>query len=227
MKKFMTIAVFLFSINAVSEVLKTGFCRPELHSKVYIQNDFEQGFPREVIFTCKYKCMLIDGVKDFLGTTRTSISNQRDDAYKTTCQGVRVKPVFYGYDFDGVEDFYIHDSDSREIKNWAYENIGFNFEEEKKKLLKLKENLNQIIKGYEVAAQSGTEYAPIFAKARELLLPIYNELPNKTAELNSALDQIVDQDGVIGDINKSEQMALTALKALTKWRLPYFKNTLF
>lgn len=227
MKKFMTIAVFLFSINAVSEVLKTGFCRPELHSKVYIQNDFEQGFPREVIFTCKYKCMLIDGVKDFLGTTRTSISNQRDDAYKTTCQGVRVKPVFYGYDFDGVEDFYIHDSDSREIKNWAYENIGFNFEEEKQKLLKLKENLNQIIQGYEVAAQSGTEYAPIFAKARELLLPIYNELPFKTSELESALHKIVAQEGITNDVYKPEQMALTALKSLTKWRLPYFKNTLF
>lgn len=221
--RVLTLVVFM-NISYVYGALEPGHCEPDIYSKKYIQNDYQQGWPRTVEFTCEYKCNTGTSVISLIGTTSSLITNERDEAHNTTCQGVQVNRVSYGYNFDEVKSFYIHDSVTPELKDYAYERLGFNFKIERKKLMELKADLKQVIQGYTVAGESGTVYAPSFVRASVVLQEIEKELPLMTKSLDKYLAEIVLRGGVVGNIGEDQDMALTVLKSLAKWRLPYLEN---
>lgn len=166
--------------------------------------------------------MTNSGLEKVQGTSTVTVSNINSDAKQVVCQGVQVKQVSWGYDFGGVKPFYIFDSNTKELRDFGRDKIGFKGPLEKEKLKLLKQNLEQVVRGYMVAGQSGTEYAESFKGAAKKIDLITKELPKSTKLLQYYLDQIMDRRGEIVSENSVDSLVLRVIFSSANWRLPIF-----
>lgn len=67
---------------------------------------------------------MIDSKRYISTISKVTVTSMDDDALSIVCQGVKVKKVSWGYDFDKVEPFYAYQSNFLEIKRWAFENVN-------------------------------------------------------------------------------------------------------
>ncbi|MEA9356670.1 hypothetical protein SHI21_10660 [Bacteriovorax sp. PP10] len=197
-------------------------CSPLPATKKYLSTDFH-GYPRDVAFDCVYECNKDETIYPVNAISKVHINTVDEDALMTTCQGVVVKKTKWGYDFDKVVPFYAADTNLVEIKKWAFANVEFDPATnplEKAKLLKLKEDLNQISTSYIIAGTSGGEATKYFLEAGKLLTEIAKGLPMNTKLLDEVLQKIIESKGETKAPGTSEALVEMMLSSAASWRIP-------
>lgn len=224
-KKIITFLLSTFIMAGVwaksTPQLQNNFCRPIIDSKKYIQNDFKAPYPKTIKFECTYECMANNEVTSITALSTIRVNTIEDDAYSVVCQGVKVKKVAWGYDFDGIELFYGYDTQLKEIKKFSFDNISTNNPEEIKRLTTLKATLEQVAQSYaQAGASAGGEYAKNFGEAAMQLTEIANDLPYNSQKLNLAIKQIVINRGVIAPDAKAQSLVDRMIISAAAWRIP-------
>lgn len=215
MKNFITTLFLVLSTSAFAgETLKDNFCLPRVDSKRYIQNDFHAAYPKTVKFECTYECMANGRVELVTGPMTVQVTSMDSDAKDVVCQGVKVKKVSWGYDFDGVEAFYAYQTGIKQIKAFAFANVNRNNKIEKQLLEDLKMNLNKVIAAYIMTR------VPHFTEAALILDSIAKELPASTKTLDKYTDIVVKQNGKIAFDSTAESLVLMNVSSNAAWRVP-------
>ncbi len=197
-------------------------CSPVMDSKVYSTTDFH-AYPRKVVFECAYKCNSNGRIDTIRGTTSVVISNMQEDASGTTCQGVMMKKVPWGYDFDKVEPFYAPETGIPELKNWAFQNISFNPKTnpmEKERLEALKKDLYTVAGAFIMAGVNGGAATAHFKEAGMKLSNIGDGLPMNTKLLDEEIKQIIVNRGQAGAAGTVDSLTTPMLKSAAGWRIP-------
>lgn len=185
----------LSALNAYSSTsMDLGTCTPDYSSKKYIKNNFQENYPKDVVFKCNYSCKSKNGIDLVVGISRMTISSVSEDAKRVVCDGVKVKKVPWGWDFDGVEPFYAYDTRVDEIKKWAFANIDKNNKYELSLLKKLKRVLTEAARGYLVVNIKGYEYYP---EAGSILLDIASGLPQDTKKLDFYINSLKQNSSML------------------------------
>lgn len=193
-------------------------CNPLPATKKYLSTDFH-GYPRDVAFECTYECNSENTIHSINAVSRVHISTIDEDALMTTCQGVVVKKTKWGYDFDKVVPFYAADTNLIELKKWAFDNVDFNpitNPLEKAKLVKLREDLNQISASYILAGASGGPATKYFIEAGNDLAEIAKGLPMNT----KVLDEFIQNIGEAKAPGTAEALVKMILSSAVSWRIP-------
>lgn len=190
-----------------------NFCSPRLNSKRYISTDFDS-YPRTVEFECTYDCRNGGRTDQVLGITKVRVTNMDEDATMTACQGVKIKKVSWGYDFDKIEPFYAFDTKIKEIKHYAFDHLSFSNPAEKTFLKTLKENLTTISKNYRSVP------AVEFQKAASRLEDIVSELPSKTTRLEEEVKKIIEKKGHIPLDGSAQSLISANINSFAAWRIP-------
>lgn len=197
-------------------------CSPLPATKKYLSKEFHS-YPRDVVFDCVYECNKDETIYSVNAISKVHINTIDEDALMTTCQGVVVKKIKWGYDFDKVVPFYAPDTNLIELKKWAFANVEFNPATnplEKTKLLKLKEDLNKISRSYIIAGTSGGQSTKYFVEAGITLAEIAKGLPMNTKVLDEVLQRIIEHSGESKASGTSEALIEMMLSSAASWRIP-------
>lgn len=209
------LSILFFTLGAyASSEIPLNHCSPRLDSKRYIDSDFSVQYPRRVKFECLYECQLSEGLELVSATKDVLIRNMEDDATMTACQGVQVKKVSWGWDFDRIVPFYAYDTVMREMKTFAFSRINQKNETEIKFLVKLKTTLKQVAGAFKVTGVAN------FQEAALRMEKIADELPLKTKELDLAINEIVKLKGKLPAPSSAQGLLLMNINTHAAWRIP-------
>lgn len=189
-------------------------CAPQVQSKRYIDSDFSSKYPRSVKFECNYDCNVNGQIEVVPSIRDVRVHNMDEDAKLTGCQGVQVKKVAWGYDFDKIVPFYAYATDMKEMKQFAFEFIDQKNKTEEEWLTKLKGALQTVSAAYRVTG------VPNFINAAVALEKITAELPAKTKTLDKYISEIVQLHGKIPPIYETRGLILANINAHAAWRIP-------
>ncbi len=189
-------------------------CAPQIQSKRYIESDFSSKYPRSVKFECNYDCHVNGKIEVVPSIRDVRVHNMDEDAKLTGCQGVQVKKVAWGYDFDKIVPFYAYATDMKEMKRFAFEFIDPKNSTEVEFLKHLKENLQTVSSAYRVTG------VPNFINAAFVLEKITAELPDTTKTLDKYISEIVQLKGKIPPVFETHGLILTNINAHAAWRIP-------
>jgi len=188
-----------FAFASSKDVMpENNYCSPIIDSKKYLSNDFSLVYPRKAQFECTYRCKANGKMSTVIAVSNVTVNSMEDDALNVVCQGVLVKRVTWGYDFDKIEPFYAFETRLNEIKRWAFENINQDPKVNSKEieLLKtLKTNLYTMSASFISAGQNGGASTAYFLEAGQRLSKIADGLPNNTKLLDEAIRQIIVNKG--------------------------------
>ena len=127
---------FIAILNSVVAYgLEDNFCVADEASKKYLSDHFSKPYPKKVKFSCIYKCRKESSFQTIKGISEITVNNLQGDATRVVCQGVRVKKVSYGFEFDKTIPFYAHEAQTPQVKAWADLNISHANSYEYSKLL--------------------------------------------------------------------------------------------
>lgn len=213
MKTLIAVALAL-SATVSHATLSEGHCAPLVDSKVYITNNFTAPYPKTVEFKCTYECMNQRAIEKVVATSAVRVNSVSDDAQLVVCQGVKTKPVPWGWDFDGIAPFYAFAAAMPELKEYAFERVTRNPTTEAKLLAELKATLTT------VGLSFRTTGVAAFVAAGDELLAIAGELPQKTTRLERAIKLIVERRGVIPSDASTFSLWAMQLKTHAYWRVP-------
>ncbi len=208
------ILLFCIGLNSYA-ALNKGECIADPASKRYLSSDFSSTYPKTTRFSCVYKCKAANGIVNVKGTSTIKTYNIADDAKRIVCQGVSVKQVSWGYDFDKVEKFYSHATKIKEVKEFAINNFEVFSSASRHLVDRLKLNLIEVSKSYAIAGQNSNE----FAQAANLLKELSDSLDSDFQLLNYYLQIIEDLNGDIGSEFSAMNLVLNYLKAEAFWAL--------
>lgn len=209
------LSILFFTLGAYANTeIALNHCSPRIDSKRYIETDFSTQYPRRVKFECLYECQLKEGVELVSAIKDVVIRNSEDDATMTACQGVQVKKVTWGWDFDKVVPFYAFDTNMREMKAFAFSRINNKNETEINYLLKLKTVLKQVATSFKTTGVAN------FIEAGLRMDKIADELPLKTKELDYEINEIVRAKGKLPSITSSRGLVLMNISSHAAWRIP-------
>ncbi|MBY0415178.1 MAG: hypothetical protein K2Q18_13490 [Bdellovibrionales bacterium] len=200
---------------------QTEQCSAVMDSKVYLSSDFH-GYPRNVKFECTYICNKNGKLDKLTGISEMTVSTMEDDALSPVCQGVTLKKVPWGYDFDKIIPFYAPDTKILELKRWAFQNISFNSKTsayEKEKLIKLKTDLYTISSSFIMAGMNGGT-SSYFKEAGIKISEIADQLPEKTTLLDEEIQQIIVNKGINPPGGTAESLIFMMIKNSAEWRIP-------
>lgn len=228
MKKLNLLSLILLSIMSSNLLAKdvlpeNNFCSPMIDSKKYISTNFSLNYPRQAQFECTYRCKTEGKISTIIAISKVTVTSMEDDALSVVCQGVKVKKVSWGYDFDKVEPFYAYQSNLLEIKRWAFENVNQDPRKNQQEviLLKaLKADLYKISAAFISSGASGGSSTAYFLEAGLKLSKIAEELPNKTTLLDETIRQIVVNRGN-GRLDGTAQPLINQmLSSAASWKIP-------
>ncbi|WP_127714506.1 hypothetical protein [Halobacteriovorax sp. HLS] len=221
MNKFIVIASMALSCSAyaISSFEKLNHCIAIPSSKIYIAYDFTADFPKRAKFSCDYQCKTINGLLKIKSISEKTITNSKDEALNLVCQGVQVKKTSWGYDFEKVLSFFIHDTDLRELKTAATHN-GIDIDDQGSEYLmdKLMKTFSEVSKSYAIAGSTNTQYSPDFLEASNELSLIVSELPENTSRIDYYVELISKLNDDFSSRSYSEQLVLGLVKTYAKWR---------
>lgn len=197
-------------------------CSPEIDSKTYLSTDFSLVYPRKARFECKYKCRSKGKIEVIAAVSEMTVSSMDDDAKSVVCQGVEVKKVTWGYDFDKIVPFYAFSTNMKEIKRWAFQNINQNPKNnsrERELLAKLKIDINQIAGSFIMAGINGGVAAAPFKEAGEKLSRIADKLPLDTTELDQVIAEIIVNRGQTSGYG-ADSLVHKMISSSAAWKIP-------
>ncbi len=195
-------------------VIPPNHCAPQVQSKRYIDSDFSSKYPRSVIFECLYDCNVNGKIEVVPSIRDVRVHNMDEDAKLTGCQGVQVKKVTWGYDFDKIVPFYAYATDMKDMKRFAFEFIDQKNKTEEELLTILKGTLQTVSSAYRVTGVSN------FVNAAITLEKITAELPTKTKTLDKYISEIVHSHGKIPPVFETQGLILANINAHAAWRIP-------
>ena len=202
-------------MNLGAYALDLGMCKPLKDTKKYINFSSEQGYPRKVSFSCDYLCQDKTGEKKIKGTTSITLSSMEDDAKRSVCQGVKVKKVSWGWEFDSEEEFYAHMAQTKEVKSWANSNIEHFNKIDQKLLAQKKLDLNKIARSYLEVNTPGHKY---FKEAGIVLMDIAYHIPENTKLLKEQIELI--QKSPVQNMQSKLGLIQNVLKTQLSFLLP-------
>nr|BDT27531.1 hypothetical protein BHI3_09970 [Bacteriovorax sp. HI3] len=221
---FLSLTVTSAFAQSKKDVLpENNFCSPIIDSKRYLTNDFHSNYPRRVKFECTYQCKANGKMQTIMAVSDVTIHSMDDDATNVVCQGVVVKKVSWGYDFDKVVPFYAYMTSMPEIKAWAFDNISLNPKInslEVANLQKLKQDLYQVAASFIMAGNNGGAATAHFIEAGKRLSAIGDQLPGKTTLLDETIKQIVVNRGAGKLGNTADSLVNTVISSAAGWRIP-------
>ncbi len=209
--KTVLLTLFLSQFVMADEPL---MCRFDKKTKSYLQNDFNKGYPRKVIYQCGYICLnSLQEKVNLLATHTVQVHSTEAEARGTLCRGVTLKEKKWGFVIDKVQWFYAHSSKLSEIKSWAQQQ-GRNSLKDKALLQQLTRDLDNIILSYSIAAKSSSQVSSAFTEAAENLRKIQSEL--KSNKVTSV------QDWLKRDVKKmprdsAEHLTYSVLSTQAHW----------
>lgn len=209
------LALMLLSLGAAANTdIPANHCLPLPGSKRYIDSDFSTPYPRQVKFECTYECKVKGSIVSVYAIQDVVIRNMEDDARLTACQGVQVKRVSWGYDFDKIIPFYAYDTKMIEMKRFAFESIDQKNSTETIYLMKLKNSLLTVANAYHATR---VEY---FVQAAKELERVATELPAKTVLLDKQIKEITRLKGVLPVAANAQGLVLMNINTHASWRIP-------
>ena len=206
----------LLLLNITLALAQESFCTPVPESKTYINPDFSRPYPREVSFECTYNCTRQGRVEKVKAVTTTMVRDTTEDARNTTCLGVKMKQVPWGWELDGYEAFYAFNASMVEMKRYAFENLKRNTKVENEQLLKLKETLTYVANNFLLTNVES------FMNAAKEMQAIANELPSKTTKLDLVIKQIVALRGQIPPGASAATLLYMQIITHAHWRIPTY-----
>ncbi|MAE59087.1 MAG: hypothetical protein CME69_09415 [Halobacteriovorax sp.] len=218
MTKFQII-IYLIVVQFSANALSFGECVADPSSKRYMNDVFYDKYPKTFIFKCSYDCLSSDGIVKITAISSAISYNLRDDARKVVCEGVKVKEIPYGFEFDKVIPFFSHQTRTKEIKEWALKNIPVFTDSSRKLLNHFYRQIDEVAKSYLVAGRTSL----FFKEAGEALSLIVNEKDEKVllrqylVLLNKKLKM-----GPLGHELTSENLILKSIYAHGRWMLPNY-----
>ena len=204
----------IFSITANSATIPENHCLADHNSKRYLDKEFSVDYPRSANFRCKYICNVNGRNETVAAVSSVVVNNMEEDARLMVCKGVKVKKVPWGYEYDGEDAFYAFDSNMKELKQFAFDNIDQKNKTEIQYLNHLKESLIIVSTAYQY-----TDY-PYFVEAAKILTKMANQLPNNTKLLDAYIEKYIALNGEIPDELDAEYLVLTNILAHAAWRIP-------
>lgn len=221
---FLSLSVTTVFAQSKRDVLPgNNYCSPIIDSKKYLTSDFSLKYPRKVKFECTYQCKANGKMQTIVAVSNVTVNSMDDDATNVVCQGVMVKKVSWGYDFDKIEPFYAYMTNLLEIKGWAFENISLNPKinsMEVAHLEQLKKDLYQVSGAFIMAGINGGAATAYFTEAGKKLSAIGDQLPGKTTLLDEEIKQIIINKGVLKLESTSESLVQRMLLSSAAWRIP-------
>ena len=206
----------LLLLNITLALAQESFCTPVPESKTYINPDFSRPYPCEVSFECTYNCTRQGRVEKVKAVTTTMVRDTTEDARNTTCLGVKMKQVPWGWELDGYEAFYAFNASMVEMKRYAFENLKRNTKVENEQLLKLKETLTYVANNFLLTNVES------FMNAAKEMQAIANELPSKTTKLDLVIKQIVALRGQIPPGASAATLLYMQINTHAHWRIPTY-----
>ena len=203
--------VFAISVYAAEPI----HCQYDHSQKIYLENDFQAGYPRDVVFQCRYDCWNTTGMSDrILATHKVRVADQEQEALRTACEGVKLKKSKWGYEHDSTSAFYAHLSRSKEVKSWA-SRAGRNQKLEERLRTNLVNELEEVIAAFRLAGQSQDQYAPTYQQAAWLLVDVQKSLRQRSFHL---LDAYVQTPAAIPPYFSANVLVANLLNNLAYWR---------
>lgn len=215
---FLTLVITSTAVSASSPTRNKCLAQPS--SKKYISSAFG-AYPRKVIFECNYLCNAENKIYTVNAITNVMISNMDQDAKRTVCQGVVVKKTSYGYEFDRVVSFYAPETNLKEIKKWAFDNINLNPKYnalEKAKLAQLKILIVNAGSAYIAAGISGPAATKYFINAGVAMSKIAEGLPMNPKKLDEAIQKLSGSRSI--SVNQSKNLVDSFIRTNASWRIP-------
>ncbi len=215
---FLTLVITSTVATAASPAANKCLAQPS--SKKYISSAFG-AYPRRVIFECNYLCNAENKIYTVNAITNIVIRNTDEDAKRTVCQGVVVKKSAYGYELDRVVSFYAPETNLKEIKKWAYDNINFNPKNnalEKAKLAQLKILVVNAGSAYIAAGISGSASTKYFINAGVAMSKIAEGLPMNPKKLDEAIQKLSGPKSIT--VNQSKNLVDSFIRTNASWRIP-------
>ncbi len=226
LKCFLTVFFMMSSVAALanSKDVAPGEnqCSPDVDSKTYLSTDFSLVYPRKAKFECKYKCRTKGKIEVVAAVSEMTVSSMDDDAKSVVCQGVEVKKVAWGYDFDRIVPFYAFSTNLKEIKRWAFQNISQNPKtnaKERELLSQLKTDIYQIAASFIMAGVNGGAATAHFKEAGEKLSAIAEKLPHDTKILDEVIAEIIVNKGQI-PTHGADSLVHRMILSAAGWKIP-------
>jgi hypothetical protein len=213
-KKYFLLSYIVLSMgSSLRAAIPQGFCVADHESKVYLAADFNKPYPRQVTFVCDYVCQGPREKKTIKGISKVSVTNLQDEMTSLLCQGVIVKKVSWGWDYDRTEMFYGFEARTSEVKSYAFKSLNRVPQEEAKRLLELHSNLLLVAKHFEATGH------PDFIQASQFFSKINQELPQSEKELVNALTWMEKLDPT-KDWPLWTRLVTQQLQVHAGWRIP-------
>ncbi|MEE3078789.1 MAG: hypothetical protein VX341_05585 [Bdellovibrionota bacterium] len=218
MTKFQII-IYLIVVQFSANALSFGECVADPSSKRYMNDVFYDQYPKTFVFKCNYDCLSSDGIEKVTAISSAVSYNLRDDARKVVCEGVKVKEIPYGFEFDKVIPFFSHQTRTKEIKEWASRNIPVFTDSSRNLLNHFYQQIDEVAKSYLIAGRASIS----FKDAGETLSLIVNERDEKVL-LNEYLMLLNKKlaNGPLGHELTSENLVLKSIYAHGRWMLPNY-----
>lgn len=216
--KISYVLVFILMTISQSYALEVGECVAFPQTKKYTNSDFTAPYPKEVSFTCKYECKSFNAIESIVAEKTVTLTSFKDEGRVPVCEGVKVKETSWGYDFDGVEPFFVYLAGMSALNQWGVsKELPVDLPSSKELMIKLKDNLYQIGSSYLVAGQN----SEIFLEAAEKILEIEASLPENTSKLDLYVQEIEALGKVIPNEFNSQNLIQRVILTSAKWR---FRN---
>ena len=217
--KFLYPVITFLSLHLFARALSLGECTADPSSKRYLNDVFYDQYPKTFVFKCSYDCLSSAGIEKITAISSTVSYNLRDDARKVVCEGVKVKEIPYGFEFDKVIPFFSHQTRTKEIKEWASRNIPVFTDSSRKLLNHFYQQIDKVAKSYIIAGRASI----FFKDAGETLSLIVNERHEKVLlnEYLMLLDKKLKK-GPLGHELTSENLILKSIYAHGRWMLPNY-----
>jgi hypothetical protein len=217
---FKVLILFLCIFSPLAFALEKGECQAITESKVYLSDHFTIPYPRDVEFTCLYKCLGTgeNFSHEVLGTSKVAVRNQSDDALKVVCQGIKLKKTPWGYDFDRLVPFYAYETRIKELRDWAEEFVSRDNLYEKENLNELKSKLDEVAFSYKLASDSDTITSNSFTLASALLIKVSETLPENTQLLDLLLKDAREGRDLLPEDHLANKLVSQLLINLAYWR---------
>ncbi len=150
--------LFFILISFQTLALSYGECIAIPSSKVYIDADFHQDFPKTISFNCRYEC-LADTIVEVKAKSSVTVSNFDQEARNLVCQGVIVGKGKWGYELERVEPFFIYNTRIEALKSLGRQlQVPIDTASSSNLREKLFTDLKTISSAYIIAGQNSLEF---------------------------------------------------------------------
>lgn len=199
------------------QIPEVGQCIAHPDSKNYTPETTFGAYPREIGFVCSYTCRTETSFTQVTAVTRLTVNGEDHEGRHAVCSGVVVerRRSRGPFEFVAALPFFIYDTNSEELKNWAKEqNIDLNLPTSLELRQDLKAQLYLLGNAYVQTRHGQFEK---FHQAGALLFDIASGLPENTEKLDHFIATHHGQPA--NPLGTPDEMVWSIISSVAHWRL--------